>query len=115
MLLMLLVLMGLIAGGYHPASTPLISLSCPPQSARARARTASDRRELEFFLAPLIAGRIAAAWGWRGALSPWQSPTIILGFFFFLFMNKHYGKTHIEAMKQSRWKNDRHSRATNVG
>jgi DHA1 family multidrug resistance protein-like MFS transporter len=100
MLLMLLVLMGLMSGGYHPASTPLISLSVPPNQRGRALGLHLIGGNSSFFLAPLIAGGIAAAWGWRGSFIALAVPTIVLGFFFFLYLRKRYGKAHIEAMKR---------------
>jgi MFS transporter, FSR family, fosmidomycin resistance protein len=100
MLLMFLVFMGLMAGGYHPASTPLISLSVPANQRGRALGLHLIGGNSSFFLAPLIAGGIAATWGWRGSFIALAIPTIILGFFFFLYLNKRYGKAHIEAMKQ---------------
>ena len=100
MLLLFLVLMGLMAGGYHPASTPLISLSVPANQRGRALGLHLIGGNSSFFLAPLIAGSIAATWGWRGSFIALAIPTIILGFFFFLYLNKRYGKAHIEAMKQ---------------
>ena len=100
MLLVFLVFMGFMAGGYHPASTPLISLSVPAtQRGRALGLHLIGGNS-SFFLAPLIAGGIASAWGWRGSFIALAIPTIILGLFFFHYLNKRYGKSHIEAMKR---------------
>ncbi len=99
-LLICLVFMGFLAGGYHPASTPLISMSVPlHQRGRALGWHLIGGNS-SFFLAPIVAGGIAAVWGWRGSFIALAIPTIILGFFFFLYLNKRYGKAHIEAMKR---------------
>ena len=100
MLLMFLVFMGLMAGGYHPASTPLISLSVPVHQRGRALGLHLIGGNSSFFLAPLIAGGIAAAWGWRSSFIVLAIPTIVLGFLFFLYLNKRYGKAHIEAMKK---------------
>jgi MFS family permease len=100
MLLMFLVLMGLMAGGYHPAATPLISMSVPVNQRGRALGLHLIGGNSSFFLAPLIAGGIAAAWGWRGSFIALAIPTIILGFFFFIYLNRRYGKAHIEAMKR---------------
>jgi MFS family permease len=99
-LLLCLVLMGLMAGGYHPASTPLISLSVPPNQRGRALGLHLIGGNSSFFLAPLIAGGIAAVWGWRGSFIALAIPTILLGFLFFLYLKKRYGKAHIEAMKR---------------
>ena len=100
MLLLFLILMGLMAGGYHPASTPLISLSVPPNQRGRALGLHLIGGNASFFLAPILAGGIAAAWGWRGSYIVLAIPTIALGIFFFLYLKKHYGKAHIEAMKR---------------
>jgi MFS family permease len=100
MLILAMIFMGLMAGGYHPASTPLISLSVP---AKQRGRALGLHLiggNTSFFLAPLIAGGIAVAWGWRGAYITLAIPTAILGIIFFFYLNRRYGKAHVEAMKK---------------
>jgi len=100
MLLAFLVFMGFMAGGYHPASTPLISMSVPvTQRGRALGLHLIGGNS-SFFLAPIIAGGIAAVWGWRASFIALAIPTVVLGFFFFLYLNKRYGKAHVEAMKR---------------
>ena len=67
MLLVFLVIMGLLAGGYHPAATPLISEAVDPKQ---RGRVLGFHLiggNAGFFVTPLIAAAIAAAWGWRSA------------------------------------------------
>ncbi|OGN99010.1 MAG: hypothetical protein A2Y89_00280 [Chloroflexi bacterium RBG_13_51_18] len=100
MLLVFLVFMGLMAGGYHPAATPLISLSVPPNQRGRALGLHLIGGNSSFFLAPLIAGGIAAAWGWRGAYITLAIPTIILGIGFFIYLRKKYSKTHVEEMKR---------------
>ena len=100
MLLVFLVFMGLMAGGYHPASTPLISLSVPANQRGRALGLHLIGGNSSFFLAPLIAGGIAAAWGWRSAYITLAIPTIILGTGFFFFLNKRYGKAHVAEMKR---------------
>jgi MFS family permease len=100
MLIVFLVFMGLMSGGYHPASTPLISMSVPANQRGRALGLHLIGGNSSFFLAPLIAGGIAAAWGWRGAYITLAVPTIILGTGFFFFLNKRYGKAHVEEMKR---------------
>ena len=100
MLLVFMVFMGLMAGGYHPASTPLISLSVPSNQRGRALGLHLIGGNSSFFLAPLIAGAIASNWGWRGAYLTLAIPTILLGIGFFIYLNKRYGKAHVEAMKR---------------
>ncbi|MBN1189839.1 MAG: MFS transporter [Dehalococcoidales bacterium] len=98
-LLIFMVLMGLMSGGYHPASTPLISISVP---ANLRGRALGLHLiggNSSFFLAPLIGGGIAAVWGWRASFQTLAIPTAILGIFFFIYLSRKYGKAHMEALK----------------
>ncbi len=99
-LIVALVFMGLMAGGYHPASTPLIAMSVP---AKLRGRALGLHLiggNTSFFLTPLIAGGIAVAWSWQGAYISLAIPTAILGVFFFIYLNRRYGKAQIEEMKR---------------
>lgn len=102
MLLICLMLMGLTAGGYHPAAAPLISVSVPPNQRGRALGLHLIGGNSSFFLAPIIAGAIAAAWGWRGSFIVLAIPTIILGGCFFIYLRKRYGQSHIEAMNRRR-------------
>jgi MFS family permease len=99
-LLVAMVFMGIMAGGYHPASTPLISLSVPA-SQRGRALGLHlIGGNSSFFLTPLIAGVIAGALGWRAVYQVLAIPTAILGIFFFIYLNRRYGKAHMDEMRR---------------
>ncbi|NLA75184.1 MAG: MFS transporter, partial [Deltaproteobacteria bacterium] len=95
-----LVFMGLMSGGYHPASTPLIAMSVPSKLKGRAIGAHLIGGNSSFFIAPLIAGFVAGVWGWRGAYLTLAVPTAILGVMFFFYLNKRYGKAHIEAMKR---------------
>ena len=100
MLLVCLVFMGIMADGYHPASTPLISMSVPTNMRGRALGLHLIGGNSSFFLAPIVAVAIAAAWGWRGAYLTLAIPTAILGTLFFFYLNKRYGKAHMEEMKR---------------
>lgn len=102
MLLISLVFMGLMAGGYHPASTPLISLSVPVNQRGRALGIHLIGGNSSFFIAPIIAGSVAGVWGWRGVYLALAIPTAILGVFFFMYLNRKYGETHIEAMRRKK-------------
>jgi MFS transporter, FSR family, fosmidomycin resistance protein len=102
MLIIAMIFMGVLSGGYHPASTPMISLSVP---ANQRGRALGIHQlggNISFFLAPLLAGTIAGAWGWRGVYLAMAIPTAVIGIFLYLYLRRHYGKAHAEAMKSRR-------------
>ena len=88
MLLVFLVVMGLLGGGYHPAATPLISMSVE-QKMRGRALGFHlIGGNASFFVAPLIAAAIAGAWSWRGSFIGLAVPTAIFGIIFYLFLSR---------------------------
>jgi MFS family permease len=65
-LLVSLALMGILGGGYHPASTTMISAAVAPRTRGQALGFHMVGGSVSYFLAPLIAAGIAAAWGWRG-------------------------------------------------
>jgi len=91
MMLVFLVLMGLFAGGYHPAATPLISASVEPDKMGRALGFHLIGGNASFFLAPLIAAAIAAAWSWRGSFISLAVPSAIFGVVFFLFLSRRAG------------------------
>ena len=88
MLLVFLVLMGVAGGGYHPSASPLIS-----GAVRAENRGQALGFHLiggsgSFFVAPLIAAAIAAAWGWRGSFIGLAAPTMAFGIIFYVLLGR---------------------------
>lgn len=83
MMIVFLVLMGAAAGGYHPAAAPLISASVEPQKLGRALGFHLIGGSGSYFLAPIIAGAIAAAWGWRGSFIGLAVPTMIFGIIFY--------------------------------
>ena len=84
----LLVVMGLAGGGYHPSASPLVSASVKPEH---RGRTLGIHQiggTGSFFLAPLIAAGIASALGWRGTFIAVAIPTLSFGIIFHLLLGK---------------------------
>ncbi len=100
MLIAFMVFMGLMAGGYHPAATPLISASVPTNQRGRALGIHLIGGNSSFFLAPIIAAAIAASWGWRGSFIAMAIPTAILGFIFFLYLTRSGGRAHVEAAKR---------------
>jgi len=102
MLVFFMVFMGLAAGGYHPASTPLISLSVPANQRGRALGLHLVGGNSSFFLAPILAGALAAVWGWRGVYLTLAIPTAIIGIFFFFYLNRRYGTAHAAEMSRRR-------------
>jgi len=65
MLIISLVMMGILGGGYHPASTTMIAVAVAPKNRGQALGFHMVGGSLSYFLAPLIAAGMAAAWGWR--------------------------------------------------
>ncbi len=84
----LLVVMGLAGGGYHPSASPLVSASVKP-AYRGRALGVHQiGGTMSFFLAPLIAAGIATALGWRGTFIAVAIPTLCIGIAFHLILSR---------------------------
>ncbi len=88
MLLVFLVIMGLLAGGYHPAATPMISESIPPQKRGRALGFHLIGGNASFFLGPIIAGATAGIWGWRGSFLWLALPTAVFGIWFFWYLKR---------------------------
>jgi MFS family permease len=88
LMLVFLMLMGLVAGGYHPAATPLIASSVEPNQRGRALGIHLIGGNASFFLAPLIAGAIAAAWGWHASFIGLAIPTMMFGVIFVLFLSR---------------------------
>ncbi len=103
MLLVLLVLMGLMTGGYHPASTPLILASVEPQQRGRALGFHLVGGNSSFFVAPIIAGLIMTAlprFGWRGPFIALAVPTAIFGLIFYIYLTQRGGKGHADAARK---------------
>lgn len=87
-MVILLVIMGLTGGGYHPSASPLVSASVGPEYRGRALGTHQIGGTVSFFLAPLIAAGIASALGWRGTFIAVAIPTLSLGIVFHLLLGK---------------------------
>mgnify|MGYP001267593361 CR=1 FL=1 len=80
-LLVSLVLMGVLGGGYHPAASPLIT-SAVDEDRRGRALGLHVvGGSASYFAAPLLGAAAAPALGWRGTFLAFSVPVVLLGFF----------------------------------
>ncbi|MFC1937059.1 MFS transporter [Chloroflexota bacterium] len=113
MLIVFLVLMGLLGGGYHPASPPLIAASVAPEKRGRALGIHMIGGSGSWFLSPLIAAAIAATWGWRGPFIALAIPTIIFGIMFYVLMGRlrptkkaerKVTGSSIETPSQGRWR-----------
>ncbi|UCH07973.1 MAG: MFS transporter [Deltaproteobacteria bacterium] len=88
MMIVFLVLMGLLAGGYHPAAPPLISASVKPENLGRALGLHVIGGGASYFLAPLIAAWIAATWGWRGPFIALAVPAAVVGIVLYVILGR---------------------------
>ena len=88
-----LILLGLVGGGYHPSSAPLIAASVEPQYQGRALGVHQIGGSASYFLTPLIAIAIATAFGWRGSFIGISIPAIIFGIvLYWLLGRRGYSK-----------------------
>jgi MFS family permease len=103
MLLVFMIFLGLMTGGYHPASTPMILASVEP---KLRGRALGWHLlggNSSFFIAPLIAGGIMSvwpAWGWRGPFIILAIPTAVFGLIIYIYLTRRGGRGHVETARR---------------
>ncbi len=72
-------LIGLTGSGYHPSASYLISRVAKPEQRGRALGVHVIGGSASYFLAPLLAGGIAVALGWRGTYIALSVPTLLLG------------------------------------
>lgn len=104
MLIITLMLMGLLSGGYHPAATPLISASVEPQLRGRALGFHLVGGNAAFFVAPIVAAAVVGAFGeesgWRYSFFILAVPTVVFGLIFYVYLSRRGGKAHVEKVKQ---------------
>ncbi|MBM2825251.1 MAG: hypothetical protein HW402_915 [Dehalococcoidales bacterium] len=88
LLIVFLVLMGLMGGGYHPGSAKMIWSSVEPDKRGRALGFHMVGGSASFFLAPIIAAAIAATWGWRGSFIGLAIPTLAFGIFLYVVLGR---------------------------
>ena len=102
MMIIFLVLMGVVGGGYHPSAAPLISASVAPEYQGRALGFHLVGGGASFFLAPLIAAAVAAAWGWRGSFIALAVPTAIFGVILYILLGRRVGTTNTRSVVTDR-------------
>lgn len=74
-----LILMGVMGGGYHPTAPVLISNSTAPKNHGRALGIHLMGGSFSYFLAPLIGVAVANIWGWRGSFIGLSIPIILFG------------------------------------
>ncbi len=84
LMLVSLVLMGILSGGYHPTAPPLIAAWVRPENLGRALGLHNIGGGASHFLTPLIAVAVANAWGWQNAYIAMGIPTAVFGILFYL-------------------------------
>jgi len=95
MLLVLLGLMGLLGGGYHPSAPPTVSTTLPAENRGRAIGVHAIGGSAAYFIAPLIASATAAAWGWRSSFLVLAAPTLAFGLLLYLLMARRKPKREV--------------------
>jgi MFS family permease len=88
MLLVLLVIMGILGGGYHPSATPWVSASAGEGNQGRALGFHFMGGGAGFFVAPFVGAAIAAAWGWHWSFIILAIPCAIFGIAFFIILRR---------------------------
>ncbi len=96
-----LVLMGILGGGYHPAASPLVSASVDEKNRGRALGLHQIGGTASFFLTPLIAVGIAAALGdWRWSFIILAILTFIFGIIFYVMLGRQRSDAQPEGTRQ---------------
>lgn len=88
LLIVFLILMGLLAGGYHPSAPSLISSSVQPEKLGGALGLHNIGGGASHLVTPLVAVAISATWGWRTAFVALAIPTLIFGIVFYYLIGR---------------------------
>jgi predicted MFS family arabinose efflux permease len=88
MLLVMMGLMGVLGGGYHPSAPPLVSTTLPPENRGRALGVHAIGGSAAYFVAPLIAAATAAAMGWRSSFLILAAPTLAFGVLLYFLMGR---------------------------
>ncbi len=88
MMLGFLALMGVLGGGYHPASSPLISASVEKKNRGRSLGIHLIGGSSSFFIAPIIAAAFAVALGWRAPFIILAVLTFAFGIIFYMLLGR---------------------------
>lgn len=85
-LIILLILMGILGGGYHPSASPLIVAAVPQEQKGKAIGLHLVGGSGSNFVAPLMAVFIAGFFGWRGAYIAISIPVFLFGIWLFIIL-----------------------------
>jgi len=88
MMAVLLIMVGIMGGGYHPAASPLVSASVDKKYRGSALGLHQIGGTASFFLTPLIAAAIFQTLSWRGTIITMSIPAFIIGIVLFVILGK---------------------------
>jgi FSR family fosmidomycin resistance protein-like MFS transporter len=88
LLILFMVLLGVMGGGYHPAATPYIAVSVDREYRGSALGIHQIGGTASFFLTPLIAAAIFQFLSWRGTIISMAIPALIIGIVLFLLLSR---------------------------
>jgi predicted MFS family arabinose efflux permease len=80
--------MGVLGGGYHPSSPPLVSALVEPRRRGWALGLHMLGGSASHFVAPLIAAAITVTWGWRSPFIILAVPTMVFGIVYYIFLGR---------------------------
>ena len=98
LMIVFLVLMGLLGGGYHPAATPWISASAGEKNQGRAIGWHFVGGGSGFFVAPLVGAAIAGVWGWHRSFIGLAIPSAAFGIIFFLILRRQKDANQLKAV-----------------
>jgi MFS family permease len=96
LMLVFLVSMGVLGGGYHPAAAPMVSAAVPLENRGQALGFHEIGASASFLITPLLAAAIASAWNWHGAFISLAIPTFLIGLFLFRSTRQSKAVTGVE-------------------
>jgi len=87
-MIVFVVLLGAMGGGYHPAASPVISASVGRENQGRALGLHQIGGSASFFLTPFLAVAIARVLGWRGSLISMAIPVFIIGIVLFVILGR---------------------------
>jgi len=88
MMLVFLVLMGIVAGGYHPTAPTLISTAVGSKPLGRALGFHAVGGSASFFLVPIVAAAMASVWGWRSPFIGLAIPTFAFGIVLYILLGR---------------------------
>jgi MFS family permease len=88
LMIVFMVLVGVMGGGYHPAASPLVSALVDKRDRGSALGLHQIGGTASFFLTPLIAAALLQILSWRGTIVSMAIPAFIIGIVLFVILSR---------------------------